>query len=47
MISCYWIVGGGAHEISQRDTVTHWTYGLGQVVRLEQRALSGPTDFCN
>ena len=24
------------------DPVMHWTYGLGQIVRLEERALSGP-----
>jgi RNA polymerase-interacting CarD/CdnL/TRCF family regulator len=24
------------------DTVMHWTYGIGQIVRLEERALSGP-----
>ncbi len=24
------------------DTVMHWTYGLGQIVRLEERAVSGP-----
>jgi len=24
------------------DPVMHWTYGIGQIVRLEERALSGP-----
>jgi RNA polymerase-interacting CarD/CdnL/TRCF family regulator len=27
------------------DTVMHWTYGLGKVVRLEERALSGKKEL--
>lgn len=28
-------------KIQEGDTVMHWTHGLGKVVRLEERALSG------
>ena len=29
-------------DFHEGDPVMHWTYGLGQIVRLEERALSGP-----
>ena len=28
-------------EFHEGDTVMHWTYGLGQILRLEEQALSG------
>lgn len=28
-------------DFHEGDTVMHWTYGLGQIIRLEERNLSG------
>jgi RNA polymerase-interacting CarD/CdnL/TRCF family regulator len=29
-------------EFHEGDSVMHWTYGLGQIIRLEERELAGP-----
>lgn len=29
-------------KFNEGDPVMHWSYGIGQIVRLEERALSGP-----
>ncbi len=32
-------------DFHEGDTVMHWTYGLGKVIRLEERVLSGKTEI--
>ena len=32
-------------DFHEGDTVMHWTYGLGKVIRLEERVLSGKTEL--
>ncbi len=32
-------------DFHEGDTVMHWTYGLGKVIRLEERVLSGKKEL--